>query len=274
MLPSWIRSSIGIWLRPYLRAIETTRRRLALMKRCIARSPSSTSQRSSASVAYLGAPPFLRPTRPSSSSFCGEQAGLDGLGELDLGGGVEQRRAGDLVEVEADAVAALDLTLDAGGGHGDTAPFLQVDRAGVRSAGPALVQRLVRPWDSLRGSPVGATGSPVRPRRAVSPVPTADWAHEVAAGGTSQALLSDPSVPASAESMPARVESSVPRVVHRSLWKPCGQGRRLWRTGARSVGNLAAVEKSSEKLDSALVEGVRGHVEISHRGPQGQRGTG
>ena len=39
----------------------------------------------------------------------GEQPGLDGLGQLDLGGGVEQGRAGDLVEVQPDAVAALDL---------------------------------------------------------------------------------------------------------------------------------------------------------------------
>jgi hypothetical protein len=37
------------------------------------------------------------------------QAGLDRLRELDLGLGVEQRVAGDLIEVEADAVAALDL---------------------------------------------------------------------------------------------------------------------------------------------------------------------
>ena len=40
----------------------------------------------------------------------GQQARLDGLGELDLGLGVEQGGAGDLVQVETDAVAALDLT--------------------------------------------------------------------------------------------------------------------------------------------------------------------
>ncbi len=39
MLPSWTRSSIGIWLRPYLRAMDTTRRRLASMKRWMAAGP-------------------------------------------------------------------------------------------------------------------------------------------------------------------------------------------------------------------------------------------
>ena len=43
----------------------------------------------------------------------GEQAGLDGLGQLDLGDGVEQRGARDLVQVQADAVASLDLARDA-----------------------------------------------------------------------------------------------------------------------------------------------------------------
>ena len=55
----------------------------------------------------------------------GEQPGLDGLGELDLGDRVEQRGARDLVEVHADAVASLDLTrCGASRCHGACRPFL------------------------------------------------------------------------------------------------------------------------------------------------------
>ena len=90
MLPSWIRSSIGICARPYLRAIETTSRRLALMNVSTACWPSSASHSSSSSggrhrgAALLAADPAL------GEQVLGHQAGLDGLGELDLG---RRRRA-------------------------------------------------------------------------------------------------------------------------------------------------------------------------------------
>ena len=41
VFPSCTRSSRGIWERPYLRATETTSRRLAVMKCFIAASPSA-----------------------------------------------------------------------------------------------------------------------------------------------------------------------------------------------------------------------------------------
>ena len=69
----------------------------------------------------------------------GEQAGLDGLGELDLGGRVEQRRTRDLVEVEADAVAALDLTLvTTVVVMADMLPSYRADRSFVVLSGPTL----------------------------------------------------------------------------------------------------------------------------------------
>ena len=94
--------------RPYLRAIDTTSRRLALMKCWTAR------------LALLGEPlellaggahggPALGACDPAGGEqVLGQQSGLDGLGQLYFGGGVEQRRASDLVEVQADTVAALD----------------------------------------------------------------------------------------------------------------------------------------------------------------------
>ena len=221
----------------------------------------------------MGAPPFLRPTRPSSSRCCGEQAGLDGLGQLDLGGGVEQRGAGDLVEVQADAVAALDLTLVAGGGQSRRlAPFLQVDRpAGVRSAGPVMFQRLVWSGDSLGRSPVGATGSPVSTRRALSPVPTRWWATKLQLDALLQALLSDRSVPAWGESMRR------PRI-RPSPSCPQGPVETVWTRGCACgvldafCGQRATVGKECGEVRVALVAGHPGHVEISHRSPQGQWG--
>src|SRR5690625_639088 len=70
VLPSWTRSSIGMAERPYLRAIDTTSRRLAWMNSCMARSPSSASHSSSSRVARLGAPPLARPIRPVSKRCC------------------------------------------------------------------------------------------------------------------------------------------------------------------------------------------------------------
>jgi hypothetical protein len=66
VLPSWIRSSIGIWARPYLRAIETTSRRLAVMNVSMAFWPSSASHSSSSRLARIGAPPLARAIRPVS----------------------------------------------------------------------------------------------------------------------------------------------------------------------------------------------------------------
>ena len=58
----------------------------------------------------LGRATLLAADAALGEQVLGEQAGLDGLAELDLGDGVEQRSARDLVEVHPDAVAALDLT--------------------------------------------------------------------------------------------------------------------------------------------------------------------
>jgi hypothetical protein len=61
----------------------------------------------------------------------GVQTGLDRLGELHLGGGVEQRRPGDLVEVQPDAVAALDLAARADGSCCHVALLLRRDYSPV-----------------------------------------------------------------------------------------------------------------------------------------------
>src|SRR4029078_10904896 len=104
---------MGIWARPYLRAIDTTSRRLAVMKVSTAFWPSAASHSSSSRVAQPGATTVVRSARPGAvaggsallardavggEQLLGHQAGLDGLGELDLGLGVQQGVAGDLVE--------------------------------------------------------------------------------------------------------------------------------------------------------------------------------
>jgi len=102
------------------------------------------------------------------------------------------------------------------------APFLQVDRpAVVRSAGPAFVQRLVGPWDSLRGESGRCNWFAGETAPCALTCTDVPMCHEVAAGSTSQALLSDPSVPASAESMPARVKraaGSCPQDPVETVW--------------------------------------------------------
>src|SRR3954451_19081388 len=47
--------------------METTSRRFASMKRELGRGPPRASHSSPSTVAYFGAPPFFRPTRPSAS---------------------------------------------------------------------------------------------------------------------------------------------------------------------------------------------------------------
>ena len=76
-----------------------------------ARRPSSAIHSSSSCVAHLGAPPFLPADPALGEQVLGEQPGLDRLGQLDLGDRVEQGGAGDLVEVQTDAVPTLDLPL-------------------------------------------------------------------------------------------------------------------------------------------------------------------
>ena len=62
-----------------------------------------------------------------------EQPGLDRLGELYFADGVEQGGASDLVEVQADTVAALDLSLRAGCCH-----VTHLSRADRRQTAPLL----------------------------------------------------------------------------------------------------------------------------------------
>ena len=74
-------------------------------------------------VGELGGAALLAADAAGVQEVLGEEAGLDGLGELDLADGVEQRGARNLVEVEADAVASLDLpSVRDGGGHGPSLP--------------------------------------------------------------------------------------------------------------------------------------------------------
>ncbi len=79
------------------------------MKRWMARSPSSTSHSSSSCGGVLGRAALAAADAALVEEGLGEQAGLDGLAELDLGDRVEQGSARDLVEVQPDAVASLDL---------------------------------------------------------------------------------------------------------------------------------------------------------------------
>ena len=93
MLPSWTRSSSGIWDRPYLRATETTSRRLAVMNRCIARSPSRPG-----TPLVLGRSLGCLPRSPrdvTGQDLFRIEPGLDRLGQLDLFFGGEQRCLGD-----------------------------------------------------------------------------------------------------------------------------------------------------------------------------------
>ena len=76
-------------------------------------------------LAYLGAPPFRRPTRPSARRCSARRPASMVLLSSTSVIGVEQRGARDLVEVHADAVASLDLTrCGASRCHGACRPFL------------------------------------------------------------------------------------------------------------------------------------------------------
>ena len=95
------------------------------MNRWMACWPSSASHSSSSCGGVLGGAALPAADPALGEQVLGQQAGLDGLAQLDLGDGVEQRGARDLVEVQADAVASLDLTrCGASRSHGACAPFL------------------------------------------------------------------------------------------------------------------------------------------------------
>ena len=89
------------------------------MKARLASSPSVTSRVSStgagdlAGLAQLDRPPVAELVEQVARV----EAGLDPLGELDLGRGVEQRRLADLVEVEPDEVGGRDLLVEHVGGR-------------------------------------------------------------------------------------------------------------------------------------------------------------
>ena len=105
--------------------MDTTRRRLASISRCLDRSPSATR---SCQVRRLGA----LQREAAAQLLIGEQARLDRLGQLHLVFGGQQRDAPDLPQVDPDQVAG-------GGGR----PEIRLPR------GSGLFHLLVRSVDKL-----------------------------------------------------------------------------------------------------------------------------
>ena len=86
-------------------------------------------------VGVLGGAALLAADAALGEQVLGQEPRLDRLAQLDLGDGVEQGSACDLVEVHADAVASLDLTRSgASRCHGACRPFLWGQRHTQRSA--------------------------------------------------------------------------------------------------------------------------------------------
>ena len=137
------------------------------MKARLASSPSVDQPGQLAGAGDLAGLPQLDrpPVAEGVEQVPGVEAGLDPLGQVDLGGGVEQRRLADLVQVEADQVGGADLEVEGVAGLrrlagrlvsgegllGHRLPFLAPARKAGRTRGNDRAARRIP--DVRRGAP-------------------------------------------------------------------------------------------------------------------------